>query len=91
MIIRFYNEDEEHLLKVNFAKIGSIETYDVTASGEVFDKRALLRFYVNDKIYVVNGSNTNYNRINQGVYVFEGDLATHLWLLAYPETLYRFL
>ena len=54
MIIRFYNEDEEHLLKVNFAKIGSIETYDVTATGEVFDKRALLRFYVDDKVFAIS-------------------------------------
>ena len=55
MMIIFSNEDEKHYLKVGFAKIGSIEIFDPTNIDPVyFDKRAILRFYTQDKIYAIS-------------------------------------
>jgi endonuclease VIII-like 1 len=54
MIIKFLNEEEELYMKVNFAKIGSVETYELNESGDVFDKRALIRFYTDDKLFSIS-------------------------------------
>jgi endonuclease VIII-like 1 len=55
MMITFSHEDERHYLKIGFAKIGSIEVFDPNnIDPEYFDKRGILRFYTEDKIYAIS-------------------------------------
>jgi endonuclease VIII-like 1 len=57
MIIEFTNCDdteEIHYLKINFAKIGSMLTYNTPEDDEFFDRRAMVRFYSEGKIYCIS-------------------------------------
>lgn len=57
MILDFSNNIESHHLKINFSKIGSLEYYDINEEIEdieSFDKRAVLRFYTDDKLYFIS-------------------------------------
>lgn len=54
MMIIFKSSEENYTLKVNFAKIASIETYELDTTDPLFDRRAMLRFYTSDKIYAIS-------------------------------------
>jgi endonuclease VIII-like 1 len=54
MMLRFSNDDDHHNLKVNFAKIASVETFEIDTEDPLFDRRAMLRMYTSDKIYAIS-------------------------------------
>lgn len=54
MKIEFSSGDEHHIMKVNFAKIGSIEVTEIGNYDDLYDRRAMLRFYTEDKVFAIS-------------------------------------
>jgi endonuclease VIII-like 1 len=55
MMLKFFNDEESHYMKVGFARIGTIGTYDLNNVDETsFNQRAMLRFYTKDKVYFIS-------------------------------------
>lgn len=55
MMIQFSSGEERHLMKIGFARVGSIESFPVSKIIQSeFDKKAVLRFYTADKVYFIS-------------------------------------
>ena len=55
MMMKFTHGDETLSMKIGFARIGCVEWYPLDAIDyQVFDKRAILRFYTEDRVYFIS-------------------------------------
>jgi len=55
LMLIFSSSEEELKMKISFARVGSIEFFDLDKiDEELFEKRALLRFYTEDRVYFVS-------------------------------------
>ncbi len=55
MMVEFISGKETHYMKIGFARIGNVQTFELNEIGsEDFTNRAMLRFYTEDKIYAVS-------------------------------------
>lgn len=55
MMIQFTSGEEKHLMKIGFARVGSVGCFPISKiRQEEFDKKAMLRFYTSDKVFFIS-------------------------------------